>query len=220
MKSNLIKATEKQCNQERELCLQCFKCKLTCYCEDILKIKTNLQIILLQHPLERKKAIGTARMTHLCIENSRLIQGKEFNESIQVKGLIEDPTNHCVVLFPGPAAFNLSVHTQEEIKTSFPQGKRLVVFVIDGTWASAGRMLRNSRVLSELPRICFTPQKPSEYKIRKQPKKHCVSTIEAVHQLLGILEPSVQADHLLTMFRAMVKLQIHYFNVNQTASEA
>jgi hypothetical protein len=165
--------------------------------------------------MERRKAIGTARMAHLAIENSTLICGKDFNENKKVIALIEDPKRYCVVLFPGPQSLNLSQIPTENLSGLFPSQKRLVVFVIDGTWASAKRMLRQSPNLLALPQICFTPQRPSEYKIRQQPMKHCVSSIEAVHQLLGILDPSTPADHLLELFRSMVKLQVQCFERNQ-----
>ncbi len=199
----------------RALCVKCLKAQVTCLCRSVKKFKTRFQIVLLQHPMERRKAIGTARMTHLSIENSKLICGKDFNDHSQVKALIANPDHHCVVLFPGLNSFNLSHAPQNERLNLFPSQKKLVVFVIDGTWASAKRMLRDSENLLALPQICFTPQKLSEYKIRQQPMKHCVSTIEAVHQLLGLLEPSVPADDLLVLFREMVELQVQHFNRNQ-----
>ncbi len=195
----------------RAICLQCLKSQVTCYCGEIKKFKTKFKIILLQHPMERRKAIGTARMTHLAIENSTLIVGKDFNDNPQVNALLRNPELYCVVLFPGPQSLNLSLLPQHERTTWFPTEKQLVILVIDGTWASAKRMLRQSPNLLELPQICFTPQRPSEYKIRQQPKEHCVSSIEAVHQLLEILEPATRADHLLELFRGMVELQIRCF---------
>jgi DTW domain-containing protein YfiP len=85
-----------------------------------------------------------------------------------------------------------------------------VVFVIDGTWACAKTMVSRSRNLMSLPQICFTPARTSEYQFRRQPHALCLSTIEAVHQILEILEPEVDPSPLIELFRNMVKKQVTY----------
>ncbi len=215
METRTIKTQQKPENTGRPLCLKCLKSQTTCYCGDVKPFRTQFQIVLLQHPKERKKAIGTARMAHLTIENSTLICGKDFNENQRVNAMIADPSLHCVILFPGPQSLNLSQIPEKERSCQFPAQKKLVVFVIDGTWAAAKRMLRQSDNLLKLPQICFTPKRLSEYKIRQQPMEHCVSSIEAVHQLLGLLDPSTPADHLLELFRDMVEMQIQCFQQNR-----
>jgi DTW domain-containing protein YfiP len=149
-------------------------------------------------------------MAHLCIQNSRLIQGTEFDDDSRVRELIADPQNHCVVLFPGANSIQIDAADSRTLADAFPENKTLVVFVIDGTWACAKRMVRRSRNLSSLQQICFSPKKESEYRIRKQPDSHCLSTIEAVHRILEILDPSVDPGILLQVFRTMVEQQISY----------
>lgn len=133
--------------------------------------------------------------------------GEDFDQNERLLQLIADPGCHCVVLYPGPAASNISLAPKS---SWLPAGKQAVVFVIDGTWACAKSMLRKSKVLSSLPQICFTPGRRSEYQFRKQPAAHCLSTLEAVHEVLAILEPSPEANGLLFLFRAMVSHQISF----------
>jgi DTW domain-containing protein YfiP len=154
-------------------------------------------------------------MAHLAIENSVLICDRQFTSNDRVNSLIADPSLQCVVLFPGPHSVNLSLIPPSQVQAQFDADRKLLIFVIDGTWAEAKRMVRQSANLCGLPQICFTPQRPSEYKIRQQPHEYCVSSIEAVHQLLGILDPSTDADHLLELFRSMVALQIQCFQKNR-----
>jgi DTW domain-containing protein YfiP len=199
----------------RILCSKCLKAQDHCYCSELKPFRSRVQIALLQHPLERKKTVGTARMAHLTIENSVLIPGNAFNKNEQVRELIVDPTKHCVVLFPGPHSRNISESPQEEVQSWFPSGKTLVVFVVDGTWACAKRMLVRSSCLLELPQISFTPKRKSEYQFRKQPQEHCLSTIEAVHHILEILDPTVNPEPLLELFRNMVKRQVSYSKMGQ-----
>ena len=148
-------------------------------------------------------------MAHLCVENSKLIQGIDFGEQSEVNRLIADPENHCVVLYPGPAASDIGMH-----RGSLGE-KNLVVFVIDGTWSCAGKMLRRSANLARLPQICFTPEHKSEYQIRVQPEAHCLSTLEAVHRVLELLDPSLNPGNMLDVFRGMVAMQLRYAQLNR-----
>ena len=74
--------------------------------------------------------------------------------------------------------------------------KTPLILVVDGTWNTARKMLRLSRNLHSVPRICFTPVRPSRFRVRKQPHPNCYSTIEAIHQTLELLGPSQGFDIL------------------------
>ncbi len=80
------------------------------------------------------------------------------------------------VLFPGEGAMTL-----EQARASPPE----TLIVVDGTWPLAKKVVKNNPVLAGLPRIGFTPRRPSNYRIRAEPAEHCVSTIEAVVEVLG-----------------------------------
>jgi len=149
-------------------------------------------------------------MAHLSLKNSLLIAGTEFDQSEKVNRLIADPANHCVVLYPGIHSKNISLAASTDLVEWFPQDKKLVIFVIDGTWPCAKRMILRSPNLLALPQICFTPNRQSEYQFRHQPHEHCLSTIEAVHHMIGILDPSPECDSLMDLFRKMVRRQVGY----------
>lgn len=149
-------------------------------------------------------------MAQLCIENSTLIIGREFDDNAELLRLIADPGNYCSVLYPGAEARNIGLESREEIESGFPSGRTPVIIVIDGTWKIAKKMLRRSRGLSCLPRLCFTPESPSEYRIRQQPHVHCLSTIEAIHRVLRILDPDTDPSPLLDVFRGMVAEQVRH----------
>lgn len=197
----------------RGLCLRCRRAPSVCYCDQVRPIRTQLEIVILQHPKERRKAIGTGRMAHLCLENSRFVVDASFDRNPEVNALISDPANHCVVLFPGPCSIDIGAMSPGEVRAWIPAGKRLVVFLIDGTWPCAKKMLRESSRLSSLPQIRFTPGHKSEYRIRRQPGEFCWSTLEAIHEVIRILEPSADPSNLLEVFRAMVDRQARYTEV-------
>lgn len=188
----------------RERCLQCLRAKSVCLCSEIQKIPTTFRVVLLQHPHERRNSIGTARLTHLCLSNSRLICGQEFDHDAEVNAILDDPGNECVVLFPGQKSTLIDASNSKTYASKI----NLVVFVIDGTWSHAKGMMRKSERLRALPQVCFNPETPSQYKIRKQPKALCLSTVEAVHRLVQILNPESNPDRMIALFSAMVENQI------------
>jgi DTW domain-containing protein YfiP len=88
---------------------------------------------------------------------------------------------------------------------------------MDGTWATARKMVRQSRNLHALPRVCFSLDRPSGFRVRKQPAAGCYSTIEAIHQLIelvgslcGFAVASRRHDNLLDVFDKMVAQQLQF----------
>jgi len=172
---------------------------------------TRTRFVFLMHPKEYKEEkAGTGRLTHLCLPNSELRMGKGFDGDEDVQALLNDPQNHCVLLYPGKDARNL---TKGEFSTPDLAGRRLVVFLLDATWSGARKMLRLSPSLQRLPRIMFTPTAPSRYIIKQQPQEGCLSTLEAVHELLLVLERNgldryEQPAQLLGIFERMQRFQM------------
>lgn len=201
----------------RPYCVRCLKAAATCYCDSIRTVHTRTQFVILQHPRERKKAIGTGRMAQRCLQDAILLRGEAFDSDPTLLRLLADPTLHCVILYPGPRSRNLTRESPEGASALCPEGKRLVLFLIDGTWPEAKKILRLSPNLARLPQVCFTPDRPSEYRIRKQPAAQCVSTIEAIHRVLGLLEPELDTSVLLQLFRSMVD---HQIRVQQERSDS
>lgn len=152
---------------------------------------TRTRFVFLMHPKEfKQEKAATGRLTRLCLENSELHMGISFETVEAVQELIADEQNFCVLIYPGREALNLSNAGESELST-FHQGlgaKRLVVFLLDATWAGARKMLRLSPSLQRLPRMMFTPSAPSRYVIKQQPQEGCLSTLEATHELLLALE--------------------------------
>jgi len=148
-------------------------------------------------------------MTHLFLENSKLIVGGDFDQDAQVNAILDDPTLYPVVLYPGSSSVNVETHSLPE------HGKQLVIFVIDGTWAQAKTMLRRSERLNRIGKICFTASEPSLYTVRKQPEAHCLSTIEATHKLIQILDPKAPSASLIKVFTKLVNFQIECGKRNQ-----
>ena len=150
-------------------------------------------------------------MAHLLLDNSWLIEGEDFSKSEKVLRLIADPDRKCMILYPGREAMDLDVPetTFALRQAAQSSAQRLTVFVIDGTWATARKMMRLSLNLRDLPMVKFQPKEESRFQVRKQPEKHCLSTIEAIHTVIDRLTPAGEKahDHLIELFLEMVDRQ-------------
>jgi DTW domain-containing protein YfiP len=197
-------------------CYRCFWPQSLCWCSSIQPMATRTRFVFLMHPKEFKhEKAGTGRLTHLCLPNSEIRMGKTFDDHEDVQALIDDPGNYCVLLYPGQDALNLSRPSDLQLSTFNLQlrERRLVVFLIDATWSGARKMLRLSPSLQRLPRIMFTPSAPSRFIIKQQPQAGCLSTLEATHELLIVLERLgldgyPLPEQLLGIFAKMQEIQM------------
>lgn len=175
---------------------------------------TRSRFVFLMHPKEfKQEKAATGRLTHLCLPNSELQMGITFDDHATVQALINDPGNYPVLLYPGPTAVNLTRPEHLPLFKAAMADRRLTVFLLDGTWAGARKMLRLSPRLQSLPRIMFTPSAPSRYIIKQQPQPGCLSTLEATHELLLVLartglDDYAQPEQLLKIFQRMQDFQI------------
>lgn len=176
---------------------------MVCYCAHVTPIETRTRIVVFQHPRERRKAIGTARIAALCLPAAKILVGIEFERDAAARALVAAPEAPAVLLYPAPDARDLA---------DDPPSGPVTLVVIDGTWNQAKRMLRLNPWLEALPKVALRPSKPSEYRIRREPSERHVSTIEAMAYALACLEdgdPS-RFESLLIPFRAMVDRQVGF----------
>lgn len=199
----------------RNLCMTCRQPEVSCYCSQIQPFDSKIKFIILIHPIEERRRIATGRMSHLTLKNSELIAGQDFSNNPRVNQIVSDDNLSPVILYPGNSSIDIS--TKENTQPIFQPEKTPVIFVIDGTWATAGKMVRQSQNLISLPRICFTPPAPSQFRVRKQPAPNCFSTIEAIHHSIQLLGKDVgfplengEHNNLLKVFNYMVEKQIQF----------
>jgi DTW domain-containing protein YfiP len=169
-------------------------------------LTTRTRVVFLQHPRERDVPIGTVRIARLCLPESVLRVGVAFADDPVVCAAMSDPSRPAALLFPGPSA--------RDLRTDAPAGP-VTLFVLDGTWSQAAKLLKVNPQLAALPQYRLEPARPSDYRIRREPADHCVATIEALAEVLGVLEgdPARMAA-LLRPFKAMVDAQLAYARSN------
>lgn len=164
------------------------------------------------HPKEYKKQKnGTGFMTQLQLLNSEIIVGVDFSHNDRVNALLGAHPN-AFLLYPGKDNFNLSSRKPQEIQTFL--GTHPLIFILDGTWPCARKMLKLSRNLQSLPRVSFDPNIQSKFLIKQQPTSLCLSTIESVYTVLNTLNAggveSCDTQNFLAPFEKMIALQLDF----------
>jgi len=197
----------------RPTCWRCRKARRTCYCGLLPSLELSTRFVILQHPKEVRNAIGTGRLAHLALPNSLLLQGIDFTSDARLNALLDDPGSACAILYPGSQSRSLNQLTEKDRAELMPRERRFVLLVIDGTWAGARPMLRRSKNLAALPRVSFSHSGASGYAgLRKQPREDCLSTVEAIGRVIGLLESTEVENQLLAPFRYMVAQQLAFWN--------
>jgi DTW domain-containing protein YfiP len=174
-------------------------------------METRTRIVLLMHTKEfRYQKCTTGRLTCLNLANSEIIPGVCFEDNARVSALIDDPMNYPVLLYPGDGA--MSVHDGGCLPSALGN-RRLIVFLIDATWHCSRKIIRLSPALQRLPRLSIQPGSPSRFTIKRQPASWCLSTLEAVHELLlaldsGGVDVYPDKDRLIAAFNEMQDFQV------------
>jgi DTW domain-containing protein YfiP len=181
----------------RPTCRRCLRPLAACWCAALTPLETATRVVFLQHPRESRVAIGTARIAHLGLAGSELHEGVEFSGHARLRELLAMPGT--ALLFPGPGA--LAPDALERPPET--------LLVIDGTWPQARKMIALNPALLTVPRIGFMPRRPGNYRIRREPARHCVATVEAVVEVLAAFErDEARFQPLLRAFESMVDGQL------------
>lgn len=192
------------------LCLNCRRRLLTCVCQHLKPFDTNSRFIILMHPMEfKKEKVGTGRFSHLILKNSEVLVDISFDENKRFQEILNDPEFETYLLYPGFETIDLGTN---ELKTTLK--KKAQFIVIDGTWPCAKKMMKLTKSLHDVPRVSFTSDRVSEFKVKHQPMPGCLSTVESIHQVLldlnrmGVETTGDSHENLMEVFRYTVKQQI------------
>lgn len=204
-------------NQPAEnLCPACEKPRHLCFCAAVQPLDNRVFALVLRHPQEQDRKLGTARMLTMQLKNSALRTGLSWaNLSKAVGRPVTDPKKWGV-LYLGTA------------KTSQPLPKQLLTIVtkkgdaapggdaalaslegiilLDGNWAQAKALWWRNAWMLKCRRLVLQPPHESLYgNLRKEPRKESVSTIEAAAYTLAALEndPAL-AEKILPPFRLLL----------------
>lgn len=183
----------------RDLCLRCRRPRAVCWCAALVPVDSRTRVVFLQHPREARVAVSTCRMAHLSLPNSQMHVLWSADDSPTLAAQLAGPDTY--ILFPAADAVDIS---------ALPRPPQTLV-VVDGTWTNAKKLVQRSPLLRSLPRVAFHPDFTSNYRIRREPAEHCLSTIEATAHALERLEAAPgRYTPMLAAFAHMVDTQLEF----------
>ena len=199
-----------------ETCPKCLKARSLCVCDEIVPIANRVALLVLQHPQEQDKTLGTARVAVQSLENAVFKVGLSWPSLAKALGRPAEPRNWAVVYLGSTRP------------ADFPRGREIAVFdkkgtpvadqdaalaaiegvvVLDGTWSQAKTLWWRNPWVLKAKRIALKPSQPSLYgRLRREPRREGLSTLESAALVLSRLEnrPEIEKT-LLSTFRRMLQ---------------
>ena len=195
----------------RGICYRCMRPLSSCYCKYIRRFDSGVKFVLLMHPKEAKRQrTGTGRLASLTLDGSEILVGVDFSANERLNTLLSDPAYFPVLLYPGDDAWTAG-------KAGFKEcvaGRKLLVIIIDSTWACSKKMIKLSGNVLALPKLSFSGSYKSIYTFKKEPKDYCVSSIESCYYLIKELQAAsmvsadINPEPLMDVFKELVKFQL------------
>ena len=199
----------------RAHCAICLRPQQTCICRWVTVLPNQVEVLILQHPMEVGNAKGSARLLHLSLANSRIETGETFDVE-HLHGLLS-PARRNILLYPDTAADKaLGLAAPQPFDPAWlDEFQRLRLVVLDGTWRKSRKMLYLNPALQSLPRLPLRDTPPSHYLIRKAHLPDQLSTLEATVYALSQLEKDEHKFRpLIDAFDGFVAQQASYAPVS------
>jgi DTW domain-containing protein YfiP len=191
----------------RPMCATCLRPAATCVCHWVAPVLGDVEVLILQHPMEVANAKGSARLLHLCLPGSRIEIGERF-EDAALREILGREGREPVLLYPDtPGDRSLGISPPPPYSANLaPRQVQLVV--LDATWRKSRKMLYLNPALQSLPRLPLRDTPPSHYLIRKAHAPDQLSTLEATCYALAQLEDNERRyDRVIAAFDGFIAQQ-------------
>ncbi len=188
-------------------CPQCGKANNACICEWIKAIDSPVRVVVLQHPTESKRPMGTAKILQLSLQRCDIWIGEDFSQHEQLNAILNDENVQPLVLYPNEQSRVLNADSKWVFELANAK-RSLCVILLDGTWKKAYKMWQLSTNLHTLPSMVLPSDIQGNYRIRKAPTEQHLSTVEAGFHALRLLDSQRDYSSLLSAFTNMVDFQI------------
>jgi len=207
-------------------CPRCLKPMPLCICDSVTSIKNRLSLLILQHPQEQDRALGTARLTALHFPNATLRIGLSWPSLAKALGRpVADPSRWAVLYLGSAKVAELDTDAEIvaidrkgdiEDRQGAILGDIEGVVLLDGTWSQAKALWWRNPWMLKCQRVILGPRQPSRYgHLRREPRRDGLSTIEAAAMLISTLEkrPDIAAtlnasfERMLARYREVQAVQ-------------
>lgn len=178
---------------------------MVCVCERIVRYPTRRRVLILQHPQEQDALLGSAQIVEASLPQARIVVGLSWRNLAHALGEEGVDAKRWAVLFPDREAEGEQVTTRSGKPLEVSEVDGLIV--LDGTWSKAKTLWWRNPWLNKLNRVSLKPKQPSIYgKLRAEPKREYVSTLESVAGALTLCGESAEIEAgLARVFRTLVQ---------------
>jgi len=188
-------------------CTRCRKPAALCICDSVVPVENRVSVLILQHPQEQDRLLGTARLTALHLTDALLKIGLSWPNLAKILGRPADP-KQWAVLYLGSARAAEAAPGREVVvldrKGAAADDQSVLrdiegIVLLDGTWSQAKALWWRNAWMLKCRRVILNPARPSRYgRLRREPRRDGLSTIEAAAMLLSRLEGRPEIELALT----------------------
>ncbi|MCC6779053.1 MAG: DTW domain-containing protein [Hyphomicrobiales bacterium] len=202
-------------------CPDCHKPPALCVCKGIARFDNKVFLLILQHPQEQDRELGTAWLAAHHFEHALVKIGLSWPSLTKLVGRPTDPQRWAVLYLGSVKA--QAVLPDREIVVVNKSGQAVEhqdaavrglegIILLDGTWSQAKALWWRNGWMLKCKRVVLAPKQPSRYgRLRREPRSDSLSTIEAAGMLLARLEgrPEIEAaldasfERLLSRYRTL-----------------
>jgi DTW domain-containing protein len=187
-------------------------------------IDNRLFLLILQHPGEKMEALATAALTLPLLSRASLVIGLSWANLGDALGRPADPRRWAVLYLGSarPHTFGLVRHVIAVDRHGQPERNQEAALrnldgavLLDGSWREAKALWWRNPWLLKLRRLVLDPAIPSHYhRVRREPRREALSTIEAAGLLLSELEgrPDIEAALTAALDRMMAETRPQRFS--------
>lgn len=181
----------------------------------ITPMDIRTRVVVLQHPQERDRALGTVPILQAMLPKVEVIVGLSWPSLARLLDDADADALRWAVLYPGSLPRQLQRNELSAPVLRLDRNGNALgptpylegLLVLDGSWSQAKTLWWRNPWLLKVQRLVLHPKEPSIYgKLRKEPRREAVSTLESVADALVFNgEPKEVRDSLRKVFRTMVQ---------------
>lgn len=170
-------------------------------------IDNRVFVLILQHPHEQREALSTAALVTATLRQAKIVIGLSWPGLARALGGPAEPKRWAVLHLGAVRAVTAE---RRELSLLGREGEAIEnpgailaglqgIVILDGTWSQAKTLWWRNPWLLKLHRIVLDPPQPARLgRLRREPRREALSTVEAAALALRHLEAGPEAAEALS----------------------
>lgn len=180
-------------------CQYCQVAQQDCLCQYQPKPDNEVAVLLLLSDNEVFKPSNTGRLILDTVQDGYAFQWSRTEPDPVMLKLLNDPSYQPIVVFPDQYVECQSRLIGSDYAHS-PSGKKPLLIFLDGSWREARRMFNKSPYLDSLPVLSISPDKVSQYMMRRSDNDQHLATAEVASLVFKQLGQPLLSETLTLWF--------------------